>query len=583
MILKISAVVVVLAVWTVPSQAGPFNLFSDFFSGVMSPRQGRNSKLMNFGSEPENKALPLKIKADTEDESVKNIIEEIKKEVEQKVEEKVEHDLKDVEEAVTEIIMNDLIKDIVGGQDSIRDQFQRRPSVPQRQFQTPRVQEFGTNGYNQDNVQRRTGYANQYNDRDQYVGGRANGLSSDFGPNMGDAVSVDPEDNVYSRQPQLDQEDVANIRQSDDATGAGTGAGTGADAGTGSGNAPTAPENGDSTGADSGTGDDNTDDSSDGGDNTAPGGTNTNDDVRCVNKVMQVEETVYEERIKCQHTFTEKCHDTFITDYVPTQEKKCETSFKKNCHIYYKPMMFEENVDVCNEPLKKVCNDDIIGVEECKTHYETVCETRYRDHEVEQDEPVCEMVTERRCNGVSVPLPNDPESLRFRRQSPELTNGIISQNDLASSLGFLQGNDLANVGEDCEEWPVQKCRLEKRLVKKTNPETSCQKMPREICAPSNCEFQQTEKVCRQETRNLVQNIPSEQCDLEPQENCKMETVLVPRLVQQPNCIKVPKEVCVNAKTNPKKVKRPVIKEWCYRPSDLKSPSSRLALSQFFRN
>ena len=39
----------------------------------------------------------------------------------------------------------------------------------------------------------------------------------------------------------LDQEDVANIRQSDDATGAGTGAGTGADAGTGSGNAPTAP------------------------------------------------------------------------------------------------------------------------------------------------------------------------------------------------------------------------------------------------------------------------------------------------------------------------------------------------------
>jgi hypothetical protein len=54
-------------------------LYLDFFSGVMSPRQGRNSKLMNFGSEPENKALPLKIKADTEDESVKNIIEEIKK------------------------------------------------------------------------------------------------------------------------------------------------------------------------------------------------------------------------------------------------------------------------------------------------------------------------------------------------------------------------------------------------------------------------------------------------------------------------------------------------------------------------
>ena len=73
-----------------------------------------------------------------------------------------------------------------------------------------------------------------------------------------------------------------------------------------------------------------------------------------------------------------------------------------------------------------------------------------------------------------------------------------------------------------------------------------------------------------------------------------------RLVQQPNCIKVPKEVCVNERTNPKKVKiiielqcplsptinpsqvtRPVVKEWCYRPADLKSPTSRLALSQFF--
>ena len=31
------------------------------------------------------------------------------------------------------------------------------------------------------------------------------------------------------------------------------------------------------------------------------------------------------------------------------------------------------------------------------------------------------------------------------------------------------------------------------------------------------------------------------------------------------------------------VKKPVVKEWCYKPSDLKSPSTRLALSQFFSN
>ena len=45
--------------------------------------------------------------------------------------------------------------------------------------------------------------------------------------------------------------------------------------------------------------------------------------------------------------------------------------------------------------------------------------------------------------------------------------------------------------------------------------------------------------------------------------------LVFRLVPKPNCVKVPKEICVNSKTNPRVVKKPVIKDWCYRPSELK--------------
>jgi len=332
------------------------------------------------------------------------------------------------------------------------------------------------------------------------------------------------------------------------------------------------------------------------------------EEVRCINKVMQVEETVYENRIKCQHTFTEKCHDTFITDYIPTQERKCETSFQKNCHITYKPMMFEETVEICNEPLRKVCNNQTEGKGEeiCKTHYETNCETRFKEHEVEQDEPVCKMVTERKCNDVRVPVPGSTGFLRRNRRQAVDDNGVPALTDdtgltpaLTDDSGLgpggdfpeIDGNqlqdlsdkDLLSIGEECEEWPVQKCTLEKKLVKKVNPETSCQKMPREICAPGNCLVQKSDKVCRSENRNLIQNIPSEECDLEPQENCKMETVLVPRLIQQPNCIKVPKEICVNAKTNPKKVKKPVVKEWCYKPSDLKSPSTRLALSQFFSN
>jgi len=175
---------------------------------------------------------------------------------------------------------------------------------------------------------------------------------------------------------------------------------------------------------------------------------------------------------------------------------------------------------------------------------------------VVQDEPVCKMVAERKCRDIQAPVEGEAGD---------------------------SGPALLSLGQECEDWPVQRCTLEKKTVKKVSPDTSCRKTPREICAPSNCEFRPAEKVCREEQQDLIQNIPTEDCSLEPQEDCRMETVLVPRLILQPNCIKVPKEVCVEAKVNPRKVKKPVIKEWCYKPSDLQSPSSRLALSQIFAN
>jgi len=433
-------------------------------------------------------------------------------------------------------------------------------NVNQQRFNNQNQFSQGFNGQNQFSSNQQFGNQQQFysqaTPRQIEEGQERATLLNSFGDAMGDDANVDPERNQFSTQPQL------NPRQQADEDN----------------EAPVEEEK---------TGD---------------------EEVRCINKVMQVEETVYDKVIKCQHTFTEKCHDTFITDYIPTQERKCETSFSKNCHITYKPMMFEETVEICNEPLKKVCNNDTAGKGEevCKTHYETNCETRFKEHEVEQDEPVCKMVTERKCNDVRVPVPEATGFLlrRNRRQAvdddgaPALTDDsglppLAGDNGVGPAVDFPQidGNqlealsdkDLLSIGEECEEWPVQKCELVKKVVKKVNPETSCQKMPREICAPGNCLILPSEKKCRKETKSLVQNIPTEDCDLEPQENCKMETVLVPRLIQQPNCIKVPKEICVNSKGNPKKVKKPVVKEWCYKPSDLKSPSTRLALSQFFSN
>ena len=84
------------------------------------------------------------------------------------------------------------------------------------------------------------------------------------------------------------------------------------------------------------------------------------------------------------------------------------------------------------------------------------------------------------------------------------------------------------VDQKCEEWPVQKCRLEKKTVKKVHPDTACQKIPREVCVPNNCALKAGPEVCRDENRMQMQNVPEEQCDLQPEETCHMEAVLVPR-------------------------------------------------------
>ena len=47
-------------------------------------------------------------------------------------------------------------------------------------------------------------------------------------------------------------------------------------------------------------------------------------------------------------------------------------------------------------------------------------------------------------------------------------------------VGFHRVPLINQLEQTCEEWPVQKCRLEKRTVKKVHPDTACRKIPREV-------------------------------------------------------------------------------------------------------
>merc|ERR1712083_179278 len=108
---------------------------------------------------------------------------------------------------------------------------------------------------------------------------------------------------------------------------------------------------------------------------------------------------------------------------------------------------------------------------------------------------------------------------------------------------------------ECDEWPVERCTLERKLVKKYTPETACYKEPRELCAPRGCGFRNGTVECHNKVKTIVVDNPLETCEIEPQRTCKHVTKLVPKLVAAEECVDVPKEVCSRSKSNPRKIKK----------------------------
>merc|ERR1712051_559029 len=45
---------------------------------------------------------------------------------------------------------------------------------------------------------------------------------------------------------------------------------------------------------------------------------------RCIDKVVMQETTEYDDVITCKHSYSEKCHTTYTTDFEPQQEEECE-------------------------------------------------------------------------------------------------------------------------------------------------------------------------------------------------------------------------------------------------------------------
>merc|ERR1719466_247104 len=241
------------------------------------------------------------------------------------------------------------------------------------------------------------------------------------------------------------------------------------------------------------------------------------DGKRCIDKVEMVEETEYDEVVQCDHSYDRRCHTTYVTNYESQQEEECEENFRKSCFIDYEKIAFNETVEICRKPLVKDC--DIPGDEICTTQYESECWTKQEVHDVEDDVVECTTVQDEKC--------------------ADETSGYTT---------FTK----------CSKWPREVCSVEKKAVKKYTPITGCTKEPREVCAPAGCGFKEGAEVCYDKTSTIVQDAPKEECSLEPQRTCKHVTKLVPKK----ECLDVPKEVCTRSRTNPRKIKKPVVKKWC---------------------
>merc|ERR1740137_298101 len=247
---------------------------------------------------------------------------------------------------------------------------------------------------------------------------------------------------------------------------------------------------------------------------------------RCVDKVMMREETEYDEILTCDHSYDKRCHTSYVTKYEPHQEQECDEKFRKVCTIEYEQKAVHEMVEVCITPFVKDC--DIDGEEVCHTVYESECATFQIVHQVEDDVANCKTVEERKCQDV--------------------TEGFKTVNK-------------------CDTWPVEKCSLEKKMVKKYTPQTACQKVPKEMCSPKGCGVKEGPVQCQDKVKTVIVDSPIEQCDMEPLRTCKHVTKLVPKLEPTQECVDVPKEICARSKVNPRRVKKPSIQKWCFTPED----------------
>ena len=101
---------------------------------------------------------------------------------------------------------------------------------------------------------------------------------------------------------------------------------------------------------------------------------------KCVQKVMMVEEVIWDDVVTCDHSYDKRCHTTYKTSFDSVQEEECEENFRKTCFITMVDTAMNVTTNVCKKPMVKDC--DIEGEPICRTEYQSECWSKQIPHEV---------------------------------------------------------------------------------------------------------------------------------------------------------------------------------------------------------
>ena len=181
----------------------------------------------------------------------------------------------------------------------------------------------------------------------------------------------------------------------------------------------------------------------------------------CVDKVTMVNslpDRFEKPEMVCVQKKVEQCHYTYITQFVPRQEKICRENFEKQCSITFRQQAYNETVSKCFTPVEKVCTGD--GEEHCETVYETACTTKYSESKKRKfvGDTICEKLPLKLCGS----------GCNFREGEKECKDDVIAS--------------FVDVPEElCDLQPHKTCQHVTKLVPKLKPVPECTLVPKESC------------------------------------------------------------------------------------------------------